>query len=243
MAMNKYKKAEIISNDYLGENVYKMVVKGKFEGRPGQFYMLRNWENDPILSRPLGVVDLTEESITFLYMVVGRGTDAFSKLKAGQTISLLGPRGNGFMLGDYNKVAIACGSVGIAPMMLLAKELKCKVDLYAGFRDYDFFVKDFEGLVDNIYISSDNGKVGFHGNVLQLMKEKNIDYDMVFACGPMPMLRAMAKELNNDKLQLSMEAHMACGFGACLGCGIKTKEGTKRVCHDGPVFYASEVDF
>lgn len=241
--MNKYEKGQIISNDHIGSDVFVMKVRGAYEGKPGQFYMLRDWETDPILSRPLGVVDLTEDSISFLYMVVGRGTDHFSKKKPGEYIELLGPLGNGFDLGNHKKVAIACGAAGIAPMLHLAKNLDCQVDLYAGFRDEDFFLDEFIGHVDNIFISTDSGKVGFHGNVLELMKEKNQDYDMVFACGPMPMLRAMAKELDPEKLQVSLEAKMACGFGVCLGCGIKTVEGTKRVCHDGPVFLASEVVF
>ncbi len=241
--MKQYEKRKVLSNDHIGENVYKMVLEGCFQGIPGQFYMLRNWENDPILSRPLGLVDVGENTGTFLYMVMGRGTDNFSKIKAGSDISVFGPRGNGFILGDYKKVAIVCGSVGIAPMKYLARNLDCEIDLYAGFREFDFFTEEFEGLVDNIYISSDNGMVGFHGNVLGLMEEVGKEYDMIYACGPIPMLKALSNNLDREKLQLSMEAHMACGFGACLGCGINTIHGIQRVCHDGPVFFASEVDF
>ncbi len=241
--MNKYERRKIISNEDLGQGVYLMEVEGTYEGQPGQFYMLRDWETDPILSRPLGVVDLEKNSIKFLYMVVGRGTEMFSKKKVGEEIELMGPLGKGFDLGDHKKVAIVAGAAGLAPMLLLAKSLNCQVDLYAGFRDYDFFIDAFKDYVDNIYISSDNGKVGFHGNIVQLMKEKNQTYDMVYACGPMPMLKALAEAVDKEKLQVSLEARMACGFGVCLGCGVKTLEGTKRACHDGPVFLASEVVF
>ncbi|MDO5028649.1 MAG: dihydroorotate dehydrogenase electron transfer subunit [Bacillota bacterium] len=241
--MNKYQKGQIISNEPIGSGVYLIKIAGSYQGDPGQFYMLRDWQTDPILSRPLGIVDIEEDSISFLYMVVGRGTDHFSKKKAGEYLELLGPLGKGFDLGDHKKVALASGAAGLAPMLYLAKKLNCQVDLYAGFRDYDFFLDAFKDHVDNIYISSDNGKVGFHGNVLQLMEEKGQDYDMVFACGPMPMLRAMAANLDQDKLQVSLEARMACGFGVCLGCAVETTQGIQRVCHDGPVFYASEVVF
>lgn len=241
--MKGYKVGEILSNEHVGENVYKMVVKGQFQGKPGQFYMLRNWENDPILSRPLGLCDLTDDTITFLYMVFGRGTNNFSELKPGVNIKILGPLGNGFTLVENKRVAILSGAVGIAPMYYLAKNLNCKIDLYAGFRDFEFFADEFTDLVDNIYISSDNGKTGFHGNVLELFKETNKKYDFIYACGPNPMLRAICNELESNKVEVSLESHMACGFGVCLGCSIETTKGMKKVCHDGPVFNGDEVIF
>lgn len=244
--MREYKKFTIVSNEHVGENVYKMILKGKLEGKPGQFYMLRAWHFDPILSRPFSICDLTEDSITFLYMVVGRGTKLFSELESGREVSLLGPLGNGFELVENKKVALVSGSVGNAPMYYLAKALKeknCEIDLYTGFADYDFFTDEFKEVVDNIYISSDHGKVGFHGNVVQLMKEKNKEYDEVCGCGPIPMLRALKMAFPEYNIQLSMEARMACGFGACLGCAIETTSGIEKVCKDGPVFRSEEVVF
>lgn len=241
--MKEYKNFKIISNKHIGENVYEMKISGNLKGNPGQFYMVRNWELDPFLSRPFSICDLDDESITFLYMVVGRGTDLFSKMKSGDEISLLGPLGKGFKISKNKKIALVSGSVGIAPLYYLGKKLECDIDLYAGFGNDKFFVDRFEDYVDNIYISSDLGTVGFHGNVVELMKDKNKKYDEIIACGPTPMLKALNKEFSDTTRQLSLEARMGCGFGACLGCAVKTTEGIKRVCHDGPVFLGEEVIF
>ncbi len=241
--MNNYKEVKILENTHIGENVYKLVVEGKFEGRPGEFYMLRNWDKDPLLSRPIAVCDLDENSLTMLYMVFGRGTRDFSKLLSGQTISVMGPLGNGFKTFGYKKVAIVAGSVGIAPMYYLAKNLDCKIDIYAGFANDSFFIDEFKEIVDNIYISSDSGKVGFHGNVVELIKSvgKIDEYDQIFVCGTNPMAKAMMNNFDNSIMQVSFEARMACGLGVCLGCAVKTTEGMKRACVEGPVFNASEV--
>lgn len=237
---DSYVNAEILSNDRVGDDVYKLVLKGNFKGEPGQFYMLKSWDLYPLLSRPFSICDITADTISFLYLVVGAGTELLRDLHAGDNISLLGPLGNGFELGDYERVAIVSGGIGIAPMLYLAKRLNCKIDLYAGFREYDYFMSEISPYVDNIYLSSDTGVVGHHGNVIEIYQD---NYDQVFACGPNPMLNALKEKGSQDKIQLSLESHMACGIGACLGCTVNTTDGMKRVCVDGPVFISSEVLF
>lgn len=233
-----YRLAQIIENVQLIEGVYKMVVKGSFLGKPGQFYMLRAWDTEPLLSRPISICDRDEESISFLYLVVGKGTRRFSSLEPGDSISLMGPVGNGFPIEENKKAAIIMGGIGIAPMLYLAKHLQ-DVDIYAGFRDKSYFMDAFAPYAKNIHIASESGAEGTKGNVLHIFKDKG--YDVVYACGPTRMLQALKENIDNEKLYLSLEAHMACGIGACLGCTVECVDGMKRVCHEGPVFSAKEL--
>lgn len=235
-----YKKGIILSNEKVGKDVYKMVLKGEFEGKPGQFYMLKAWNGYPLLARPLSICDKDDKTITFLYLIVGKGTEILSKLHAEDEIDLLGPLGNGFEIKKGKKIALIAGGIGIAPLLYLAKSLEGSIDLYAGFKYEPYFTDEFENFTEEILISTEDGNTGVKGYVTNLVKD---EYDQVYVCGPNSMMKAV-QELNlNSEVFLSLEAHMACGIGACLGCGVKTSEGVKRVCYDGPVFEASEVIF
>lgn len=240
MADKGYQKGIIIENEAVGKDVYKMVLKGKFEGKPGQFYMLKAWNGYPLLARPLSICDKDEDTITFLYLIVGKGTEILSKLHAKDEIDLLGPLGNGFDFDKNKKTALVAGGIGIAPLLYLAKSLNGSTDLYAGFKYDPYFTSDFEEYTDNIYISTEDGREGTKGYVTSLIKD---EYDAIYVCGPNSMMKAV-QDLNlKSTVYLSLEAHMACGIGACLGCGVQTNDGVKRVCYDGPVFNASEVIF
>lgn len=238
MENSSYKAGEIISNEKLIDDVYIMEIRGDFEGSPGQFYMVKSWGSYPLLSRPLSICDLDGDTISFLYLVVGKGTKMFSDLKEGEKIKLLGPLGNGFKLNE-GKSAIVAGGIGLAPMKYLARSLDVKPDLYVGFKDKAYFIEEMEDLVGNIFISSDTGNVHTKGNVLDVYENKN--YKTIYACGSNPMLNALKKVVDADSIQLSLEAHMACGIGACSGCTVMTDDGYKKVCHDGPIFEAREV--
>lgn len=219
-----------------------MELKGDFIAEPGQFFMVRTWDIDPILSRPFSVCDIRDGNIVFLYLVVGKGTNILKNLKIGSFVDVLGPLGYGFRYKNIKKTAIVSGGIGIAPMLLLAKKLKeqgSSIDFYAGFREEDYFLEYLRQYVDNIYISSDSGKVGIKGNVLTIFNDNS--YDAVFSCGPNIMLKNLAEITDKSKLQVSLESNMACGIGACLGCNINTISGGKRICVEGPVFYAKEV--
>lgn len=241
MENKAYKKVEIISNEEISKDIFKMVVKGNFKTRVGQFYMIKGFEDGNMLPRPISICDATEDTLTFLYAVVGKGTKIFANKKEKEYIEILGPLGNGFeIFEDDKKVAIVAGGIGIAPMLYLAKSLNKKVDLYVGFRDEVYFVDDFKDYVENIYISTNDGSVGHKGFITEIIKD---EYDTVYCCGPNPMMNSVKNLGLHSKVYVSLESRMACGIGACLACSCKTNNGMKRICKDGPIFEVSEVNF
>lgn len=239
----EYRIEKVEGNIEIAPKVFRLRINGTFQATPGQFFMLRAWKDEPLLSRPISVNTCDEKGITFLYQNVGKGTDILSRLKSGDEVKLLGPSGNGFPVDKMEgKVAIVTGGVGIAPMLYVAEKLKkCKVDLYAGFKEEVYIVDEFKRYVDNIMISTEKGNVGYKGYVTDMLKLEN--YDVILCCGPEVMMNkvvSMAKE-KNVEIYVSMEKKMACGIGACLGCTCKTKSGNKRCCKDGPVFSGEEL--
>ena len=236
-----YRNAKIISNEEISKDIYKLVVEDKNKINAGQFYMLKV-KGQTLLPRPISICEKNENTLTFLYAVVGTGTKEYTELKENDEISLTGPLGNGFDLNkDYGKVALVSGGIGTAPMLELAKKLRenskeQKIDLYAGFRDDVYLLDDFKEYVNEIKVSTNTGKHGHKGFVTDILNVE--EYDTVLCCGPEIMMKKvidMCKE-KNVKIYVSMEKHMACGVGACLVCTCKTKDGHKRTCKDGPVF-------
>lgn len=237
--MQSYRPCRVIENIEISPGIVKLVLDIKLGARPGQFFMLRadSFREDPILARPLGVSEEKDGKLTCLIQVVGKGTKLFSDLKKGDGVSVLGPLGNGFDLRDDKKIAIVAGGIGIAPLLKLAKNLKTKVDFYAGFADEPYFTTEFKPFVRKIITSSERDE-----GVFILDKLNPDDYDLIYACGPNPMLKALWDKNTKAKIQVSMEAHMACGIGACLGCTVKDRNGEFiRVCKDGPVFDAERI--
>lgn len=241
----------ISSNEKVKENIeiapgiFKLTVKGDFQARPGQFYMLKAWEEGIILPRPISVHDVDEQGISFLYAVVGKGTKVLSKLKENDEVNIMGPLGNGFEVENIRgKVAVVAGGIGIAPMNYLVKSLKdCKIDLYAGFREFSYSVEELEECVNSVQISTETGKIGYKGFVTDLLKPE--EYDLVLCCGPEIMMKKVVDMCIKKKVEvyISMENRMACGIGACLVCTCKTKEGNERTCKDGPVFNGKDLVF
>lgn len=238
---DSYKDGIVYSNIEISPNIYKLILEGDFKGKPGQFYMLKGWEaSDPFLPRPISIADLEDGKISFLYEVRGKGTHIVSKLKKGDSLSILGPLGNGFDLESGQKIALISGGVGIAPMLYLAKNLKVPVDLYSGFRTKGYFIEEIKPYVDNIYISTEDGSEGHKGFIIDLFDPNK--YDLVITCGPTPMMEAVMKICRGIvPVYVSMENRMACGIGACLGCTVETIRGMERVCKEGPVFKGEEV--
>ena len=236
-----YRKGIIHTNTEISPNIYELVLEGDFHGRPGQFYMLRGWEElDPFLPRPISIADIDSGKIKFLYEVRGRGTHIISKLKKGHSLSLLGPLGNGFDVKLEGKIALITGGIGIAPMLYLAKQLSGEVHIYSGFRNNAYFLDQIRPYVKAVNIATENGSVGHKGFVTDLFDPK--DFDLVYACGPIPMLELVINMCKGiTPVYVSMENHMACGIGACLGCTIQTIRGMERVCKEGPVFKGEEV--
>ena len=236
-----YKKSKVLYNEKVIDNIYKMVCEDTNEIKPGQFYMLK-LNGQTLLPRPISICEKEDNKITFLYAVVGKGTEEFSKLNEGDYINLTGPLGNGFDLSkDLGKVAVVTGGIGTAPMVEVSKKLREKnkdaiIDVYAGFRDEIYLKEELSKYANSVNITTNTGKHGHKGFVTDILKPE--EYDTVLCCGPEIMMKRvieMCKE-KNVKIYVSMEKHMACGVGACLVCTCKTKDGNKRTCKDGPVF-------
>ncbi len=238
-----YKKGIIISNKEIAKNIFKIKIKGNFNGSPGQFYMLRAWDREPFLSRPLSIYNLSNKYIEFLYEVKGKGTKIFSNLKPRDFLYLLGPLGNGFNLNINGETGIIAGGIGIAPMVYLANKLGKKADFYVGFREEPYSIEEIENKINQLYIATENGSIGHKGYIVDILNVEK--YSQILACGPAPMLKkvvSISKE-NRVPVYISMENRMACGIGTCLGCTIETVNGMKRVCKEGPVFGGEEIVF
>jgi len=231
--------APVLSNAAVSPGVFHLTVCGSFPAQPAQFYMLRAWQLDPLLGRPMSVFERTEEQIAFLYEVRGRGTELLSRLKSRDELSLFGPLGNGWER-SAGRIALIGGGCGIAPLLHTAKMFG-EVDLYLGFRDRPFLVEMFAQAATQLVVTSETGYDARMGVVTDGFDP--VGYEACYACGPHGMLKTLARMCHAAGVPLfvSLEERMACGIGACLGCAVKTIEGTRRVCLDGPVFRAAEM--
>ena len=258
MANKMKKEAKVLSRDLLAEGIYDMWLETPFakDVVPGQFVGVYPVNKATLLPRPISVceVDPERSAIRLVYRVVGSGTAEFSLYQPDDYIMLLGPLGNGFPLdaAQGKNVVVMGGGIGVPPLLETAKRVKgAKVSAVMGYRNSETFLSDeFEKYAD-MYVATEDGSVGTKGNVIDAIKENNVPCDVIFACGPMPMLRAIkayAAEIG-AKAYLSLEERMACGVGACLGCICKTKEidehshvHNARICTDGPVFDADDLE-
>ena len=211
-----------------------------------------------LLPRAISICEIDAEngSLRVVYRVTGEhtGTESFSRMKAGDTIPVIGPLGNGFPLerAAGKKVFLMGGGIGVPPILELAKQLECEEkQILAGYRDQQTFLKEEFEQNGTLYISTEDGSVGTKGNVMDAIRENGLKADLIYACGPTPMLRAIKQyaEEQNIECYISLEERMACGIGACLACVCKSKEkdhhsnvNNKRICKDGPVFLSTEVE-
>lgn len=231
----KLKKGIVLENEEVAPGIFLLRVRGEFTASPGQFYMLRAWELDPPLFRPMSVFELREGSISFLFEVRGRGTRLLSHLTKGDELVLMGPLGKGWER-PQGPLALVGGGTGIAPLHFAAQIYGG--DAYLGFRGKPFLVERFEDWCGNVHVASETGEGGSKGLVTEVFRPRG--YKACFACGPKAMLQELYRICKGSELPLfvSLEERMACGLGACLGCTIATASGPKRVCADGPVFPA-----
>lgn len=246
--------AKVRSQEQLASDIYSLVLYAPEivrQAKAGQFVSLYSRNGANLLPRPISLCEIEHEreTIRLVYRVVGKGTKEFSAMAEGATIEVMGPLGNGFTLKDKRAILIG-GGIGIPPMLELAKELNCEKNIVLGFRDETFLLEDFEPRGE-VYIASEDGKTGVKGNVLDAIREYDIKADIIYACGPTPMLRAIKEYAfeHHMEAQLSLEEKMACGIGACLACVCQSTEiddhshvHNKRICKDGPVFDAREVE-
>ena len=249
----------VVSQEEIGKDIFSLWLQTDQMAqyaRPGQFLSLYTGNAGKLLPRPISIGESDKETrrIRLVFRVTGKntGTEAFSKMQPGDKIEALGPLGNGFPLeeAEGKKVFLIGGGIGIPPMLETAKQLNAQKTAVLGYRDELFLNEEFAKYAD-VYVATEDGSSGTKGNVLNAIQEKTLEADVIFACGPTPMLRALKEyaAANHITCWISMEERMACGIGACLACVCKSKDidahsqvHNKRVCKDGPVFLSTEVE-
>ena len=233
----------IVSNEALTRDVYKMVLSGDTSAvtNCGQFVNIQL--DGMFLRRPISVCDYDEKTLTIIYKVVGKGTEAMSAMAPGKELDILTGLGNGYDLSyaGENPVLLG-GGVGAPPMYNLAKKLVAmgkKVNVILGFNTQSeiFYENEFKALGCNVTVTTVDGSYGVKGFVTDALPE---NYTYFYTCGPEPMLKAVYKATSTSG-QMSFEERMGCGFGACMGCSCKTLTGYKRICKEGPVMMKEEI--
>lgn len=262
MAQEKFEEiVTVVRQEQIGTDIYSMRLRAEqiaAHARAGQFVSLYCEDGSRLLPRPISICEIAPErgEIRLVYRVAGKGTKEFSGMCSGAQRRAVGPLGNGFP-GERKNALLIGGGIGIPPMLELAKELDCEKKVILGYRDELFLLEDFKAVFgahadSAVYIATEDGSAGTRGNVLDVIREQGLTADVIYACGPTPMLRALKDyaAAQNIPCWISMEERMACGIGACLACVCKSKDvdahsnvKNKRICKEGPVFLAEEVEF
>ena len=252
----KYREqAIIIRQEEIADDIYSIWLhtdRIASAAKAGQFINLYCNDGSRILPRPISIceIDREDQAIRLVYRAAGKGTIEFSSMHTGGILRVIGPLGNGFPQ-KAKKALIIGGGIGIPPMLQLAKELDCEKQIVLGFREEAFLLEEFEAL-GRIHVATEEGDFGVRGNVLDAIRANRLEAEIIYACGPAPMLRALKEYAAEQKIEcwISMEERMACGIGACLACVCKSTHkdthsnvNNKRVCAEGPVFRAEEVEF
>ena len=247
--------AAVTSQVQLAEGIYDLrLAAGEIAAQavPGQFVSLYSKDGSRLLPRPISLCGIDKEKgeLRLVYRVAGAGTKEFSAYEEGDTLDIMGPLGNGFPL-KKKKAFLIGGGIGIPPMLELAKNLDYEKTAVIGYRDKETFLADELRKYADVVIATEDGSVGTKGNVIDAIRAEKLTADIIYACGPTPMLKALktyAME-NGIECYISLEEKMACGIGACLGCVCHSKDidehsnvRNKRICKDGPVFRAEEVE-
>lgn len=254
MAERFKEQAVVIRQEEISYGIYSMWLKTEqiaAHAKAGQFISLYCQNGSRLLPRPISIcqIDAADHALRIVYRVAGKGTEEFSALRTGRQIEIVGPLGNGFPR-KAKKAFLIGGGIGIPPLLQLAKELDCEKQMILGYQDEPFLHEEFRKL-GKVYISTEDGSYGTEGNVLDAIAQNGLTADIIYACGPTPMLRAIKEYAAQKKIEcwLSMEERMACGIGACLACVCKSREKdghtnvhNKRICKEGPVFRAEEVE-
>ena len=242
--------AKVVSQEALTDDICSMWIQADEiakAAKPGQFISVYTKDKSKVLPRPISLCEIDKEQgrLRIVYRVVGAGTKEFSAYQAGDDIEIMGPLGNGFPLKE-KKAFLIGGGIGIPPMLELAKNLNCEKQMVLGYRDVLFLNDEFEQY-GRVYAATEDGSAGTKGNVIDAIRENGLDAEIIYACGPTPMLRALKAYAAEHGMEcwLSLEEKMACGIGACLACVCKSKDidehshvHNKRICKDGPVFAA-----
>ena len=235
----------IIKNESLTSTVYRMVLGGDTSAITGAGQFLNIKLDGLFLRRPISICDYNENTVTILYKVVGKGTEAMSQMTPSASLDILTGLGNGYdttKSGDHP--LLIGGGVGVPPMYRLAKNLIAEgktPSVILGFntKEEAFYVEEFENLGAKVLVATADGSLSTKGFVTDIVKGLT-NYTYFYTCGPEPMLKALSA-CTTTSGQLSFEERMGCGFGACMGCSCKTKYGNKRICKDGPVLEKEEI--
>ncbi|MFA4989593.1 MAG: dihydroorotate dehydrogenase electron transfer subunit [Candidatus Omnitrophota bacterium] len=258
-------KAKILAQTKIKDNYWRCELRAPCVAKnalPGQFINIRvNTNLDPLLRRPLSIHGVSATKIKIFYAVVGKATEILARKKSGESLDIIGPLGTGF---DYAACSLqpaapllVAGGMGVAPLIFLAEKLaqaksqkpKAKTTVLIGAKTKERLLcaQEFKRLGCDVKIATDDGSSGFKGRVSDLLKcfllASGLRPQIIYACGPKLMLKAVTNISNacGISAQLSLEEHMSCGIGACLGCVVRTKNGLKRVCKEGPVFLAKDL--
>lgn len=249
--------AKVLSQQEIVPRIYDLWLETALaaQAKPGQFIGVYPKNAATLLPRPISICEVNAErtALRIVYRIAGQGTAEFSALKENDHVDILGTLGNGFPLeaGRGRRCFLMGGGIGVPPILQLAKELEGDKSIIMGYRDNHLFLTDDFAKYGKVYIATEDGSRGTRGNVLDAIAENALEAEIIYACGPMPMLRAVKQYAaeRGIKAYISLEEHMACGVGACLGCVVKTREvdfhshvHNARICTDGPVFDAEEVD-
>lgn len=241
----------LVSSERLTQTIYDFRLQNRELAsitRPGQFVQVL--VPGKTLRRPISVCDIEDDIIRLVFEVRGEGTEILSHTKTGGNINIIAPLGRGFEIDKSQKTVFIGGGIGVPPMLFSAKCCAENATVINGFRSSSAMIlsEDFEKAGCRLIVTTDDGSFGIHGFVTQPLAEIIDDTDMICACGPMPMLRNIAKMAKEHGVpcQVSLEQRMACGIGACLGCAVAVKDENGRetyrhVCKDGPVFNSEEV--
>lgn len=258
MAEKYRERATVLSQEQIAEQIFSMWIKTDeiaAASVPGQFISVYSSDSGRMLPRPISIcqTDCEGKALRIVYRVAGKGTEEFSRCVTGDVLDILGPLGNGFpaeRCGEGQKALLIGGGIGIPPMVELAKTLKGEVQVVAGYRNELFLTEELAS-GGRLYIATEDGSAGVRGNVLDCIRENGLSADVIYACGPAPMLRGVKAYAAEQGIEcwISMEERMACGIGACLACVCKSRDvddhskvNNKRICREGPVFAAEEIE-
>ena len=246
--------APIVRQEEIADDIYSMWIEAKDiaeHAKAGQFLSVYSNDGSRLLPRPISICEIDREKgkLRLVYRVAGKGTKEFSDMHAAATLKVMGPLGNGFPKKE-KKAFLIGGGIGVPPMLELAKELDCEKQMVLGYRG-ELFLNDEFKPYGTVTIATEDGSAGTKGNVLDAIRENGLTADIIYACGPTPMLRAIKQYAAEHDIEcyISMEERMACGIGACLACVCQSKDkdahsnvNNKRICKEGPVFLAEEVE-
>ncbi len=255
MAEKFMERTEILRQENIAPDIYSLWIRTVSiadTAVPGQFLSVYCDEESRMLPRPLSLceIDRADRAVRLVYRVAGEGTKEFSEKKPGETLRVIGPLGNGFPLQEKKALLIG-GGIGIPPMLEMAKQYPGDKCVVLGYNNREIFLSDEFEKYGAVSIATEDGSVGTKGTVLDAVRADDLSAEVLYACGPAPMLRALKSYAAERGMEcwISLEERMACGIGACLACVCQsaqtdahTNVRNKRVCREGPVFDATEIE-